>query len=405
MINLQEIQEKANKVNQSVKKLLKRDSLSPNLDLVSQIQNQVETFKLLNQLKKQCQQQNLKVLMLTFVAHHTKSDSLDKTYKILKKSTEKLFRSIQWKNFVSLLGVRDYIKRLEIDYNDATGWHPHLHILLISDYSIAIESVEKYQKIFSDKYLKCCISSGMTCTTKTKSYMQEYGFKLTSNFEYLGYISDYRKLLKPRIANLSERHFSPYQMATYEGYESKYKEFAKFLKNKKIFEFSRPSICAVPFGWREIDKTKHLKPVKFPDLSQLQTTGYYTVQAKRYWHIVFQFLPDKMLKHYCYHGLDYKKFKIWLCFLSGIDWWNFYRYIKEFKDSDIFSVKRKSEKIPSLVVQLVQSYEEFLCNICTLEYRDPFLYMSCSQLIEEYENRKELEEIKFSYDKGKLTVN
>ena len=95
----------------------------------------------------------------------------------------------------------------------------------------------------------------MSSTQKIKEFMTESGLKITLNFEYLGYVSDYKKLLKPRIDNLKEKYFSPYQMAVYKGYEDKFKEYAKFIKSKKIFEFSRPSIQGVNFvEWREIDR-------------------------------------------------------------------------------------------------------------------------------------------------------
>ena len=267
MINLNEIIEKAERVNTSAKILLDKQNLPTNLDLKFQCMNQIETFKLLNQLKKECRKQNLKVIMFTFITHHTKSDSPDKVYTILKKATDKLFRSIQWKKFTELIGVTDYIEKLETDISDSAGWHPHVHLLLICENLIVEESVKDYEKIFSDQYLKLCISSGMTCTNKVKDYMSEHGVNIINDLQYLGYISDYKKLMKPRINNLSERYYSPYQLTIYEGeeYKKKYKEFAKFIKNKKIFKFSSPSICGVPFDWRNIDKTKHLPPItQFP---------------------------------------------------------------------------------------------------------------------------------------------
>ena len=240
--------------------------------------------------------------------------------------------------------------------------------------------------------------------------MSEHGVKITNNLEYLGYVADYKKMFKPRISNLSERYYSPYLLPTYQGEEFKqrYKEFAKFIKNKKIFKFSSPSILGVPFDWRNIDKTKHLPPITKPNLDNIQTTGYYVVKSHRYWHIVYQFLPDKMLKHYVNYyekwnmRIDLKKFKVWLCFLSGLDWFNFYRYIKENVDADIFSTKRKSDQIPQLVEQLFNAYEEFFSNICTLDYKDPFLYLPVQKLIKEYEDRKEIKEMKFKWYNGKL---
>lgn len=116
-----------------------------------------------------------------------------------------------------------------------------------------------------------------------------------------------------------------------------------------------------------------------------------------------------MLQHYNIgnYNDDYKKFKIWLCFISGVNWWNFYNYIKQNFDSDIFSVKKKSENVPELVKELVGDYEKFLSNVATLEYRDPFFYESHSQLIEDFSGRKEFLDIaslKFKFENGKLEI-
>ena len=408
MINLQEIIEKANKINESAKRLLNKQNLPTNLDLAFQCHNQIEIFKLLNQLKKECRNKNLKVIMFTFVTHHTKSDDIDKVYKILRKATDKLFHSIQWKKFVELVGVTDFIEKLEMDICDATGWHPHIHLLLICENALVENAIAKYEKKFASQYLKLCISEGMSATSKIKEFMLTSGVKITNDLQYLGYIADYKKMFKPRIANLNERYYSPYQLPIYKGYDKEYKEFAKFIKNKKIFKFSSPSILGVPFNWREIDKTKHMPPVTIPDLNNLQTTGYYVIKPNKYWHVVFQFLPDKMLKHYNLYEkwnmrIDLKKFKVWLCFIANIDWFNFYRYIKENVDSDIFSTKRKSSEIPKLVEKLFNAYEEFFSNICTLDYKDPFLYLPVQKLIKEYEGKEEMKEIKFKWCNGKLS--
>lgn len=392
--NLEKLNKIADKINRSAKILLKKNSLPSNLDLKIQIENQIEYFNLLNKLKAECRKKNLKVMMITLIVSHKKSDSLEKSYKILKSASKKLFYSVEYKKFEELIGVEDYIRRLEIEYCDAKGWHPHFHILLIYENSIAVESAESYEKNFSNKYLRFCINSGMTGTQKTKEFMTEHGIDITLNFEYLGYVSDYQKLLKPRIDNLKDKYFSPYQMPLYKGYESKFKEFAKFVKNKKFFEFSRPSIQGVNFvEWKEIDRTtKNYKPVA-PNLSEILLSAeskdywcFYEIQNRKF-TVIYEFLPDKMLKHYniSKSGIDYRRFKLWLCFVSGVDWYNFYNYVKLNLDANLFSTKRRNDIVPELVKTLIESYEEFfICVSMTDSYG--FLSKSQHQLIQEFEN-------------------
>ena len=392
--NLEKLNQIADRINRSALKILKKNKLPSNLDLKVQIENQIEYFNLLNKLKAECQKKNLKVMMVTLIVYHKKSDSLEKSYKILRSASKKLFHSSEYQRFLDLISVQDYIKRLEVDFKDSAGWHPHYHILLIYKNSITIESAKLYEKKFSTKYLKMCINSGMTATQKTKEFMTEHGIDITPNFEYLGYISDYKKLLKPRIDNLKEKYFSPYQMAVYKGYEDKFKEYAKFVKGKKFFEFSRPSICGINFvGWKEIDRTTRNYTPVVPNLSELLLP----VESKDYWccykiqdrkfTVIYEFLPDKMLKHYniSKSGIDYRRFKLWLCFVSNIDWYNFYNYIKLNIDANLFSTKRRNDIVPDLVSKLVQCYEEFyICVSLTDSYG--FLSKSQHQLIKEFES-------------------
>lgn len=405
---IKKITEQASRINTLAKKLLQKQSLSPNIDLVSQCQNQIKYFDLLNQLKKVCVRNGLKMMMLTLIVHHTKSDSLNKSYRILNTASKKLFHNMEWQKFKNLIGVRHFVKRLEVDYSDAEGWHPHYHLLLICENSIVVENLEEYEKKFSKNYFKFCCSVGMSDTAKIKDYMQEHGLNLISNFQNPAYLSDCRKLLKNRIAKLSEKYFSPYLMNSYQGYERQYKEFAKFLKGKKIFEFSHSVIEGVIFNLK-FKQTKLIKPVTTPDLNNLQTSRYYKVEVGKKWHIIYQFLPDRMLKHYGYltsdyfRNKDYRKFKIWLCYISGVDWFNFYRYVKENIDTNIFSVKRKAKTVPLIVLQLVGAYEEFLSNIYTADYKDEFTFKSHSELIEDYEHRKEfLDFSKLRFENGKF---
>ena len=121
--NLEKLNKIADKINRSAKILLKKNSLPNNLDLKVQIENQIEYFNLLNQLKVECRKKNLKVMMITLIVYHKKSDSLAKSYKILKSASKKLFHSSEYQSFLDLISVQDYIKRLEVDFKDSAGWH------------------------------------------------------------------------------------------------------------------------------------------------------------------------------------------------------------------------------------------------------------------------------------------
>lgn len=371
------IEKMSAKLNQMAKIILHKE-VPPNLDLQQQCKLQMKYFKLLNQLKEVCRQRNLKMMMLTLIVYHSKSDSLNKTYKILQTATRKLFYSVEFKNFLKLLSAKYQIKKLEVDFADVTGWHPHYHCLLIAENSIAIESVAEYEKKFSSKFFQCCVSCGMSNTTKVRNYMSDKGLNLIGDFRNPAYLADCKKLLKEKVKEVPEKYFSPYLLPKYLR-DKEFREFARFTKGKKFFEFSNSVIEGINFDLKsEQDQD---------DISDLELMR--PANEKRKWSMVFKFLPDKMLKHYHYISDDnskskiYKKFKVWLCFVSNVNWYNFYRYAKTF-DEDLFSVKRKAESVPEVVQKLIADYEEFLSELPAIDFLE-FVGLPIGKLIEKFE--------------------
>ena len=80
------------------------------------------------------------------------------------------------------------------------------------------------------------------------------------------------------------------------------------------------------------------------------------------------FLSDKLMKHY---RLDRyflnedltKKFKIWVNFISNIDFYNFVGYIHENIDVDCLRKYENTENVPQLVMDLVYKYRDFYQNL------------------------------------------
>jgi len=87
---------------------------------------QAEIYHILKSKKDQGKQ----IYFLTLTHRHTKDNSLESIIDSLRKTWRKLSKTSKHQ---SLFSDIDYIKTLEIKKSKSSGWHPHLHIVIISD--------------------------------------------------------------------------------------------------------------------------------------------------------------------------------------------------------------------------------------------------------------------------------
>lgn len=75
------------------------------------------------------------VFMLTLTHAHKRTDNLALKMKLLQKGLSRFFGDRAMKKVFNQFGKVGQIKALETTYSDASGWHPHHHILMFSKMS------------------------------------------------------------------------------------------------------------------------------------------------------------------------------------------------------------------------------------------------------------------------------
>ena len=111
--------------------------------------------KQLNAALAQGRQMELVPVMLTLTARHKKTMTLAKFWGMLSEAEKKLKKRRQWKALNKRL-AGGFAKAVEITYG-ANGWHPHLHIILLTDgtdETEAIELVEALREIWLEELEK-----------------------------------------------------------------------------------------------------------------------------------------------------------------------------------------------------------------------------------------------------------
>ncbi|MBI0393483.1 protein rep [Acinetobacter bereziniae] len=147
------------------------------------------------ELQKVVNSQGLHVYMMTLTVPHTKRDGLEDLLEKLKVARSRFIDELRrrsWKKKFSKIG---HITILEVTYSETSGWHPHLHILVVSeqyydDTALQLIEGELYKtwttqcqysglKKPSRKYsinLKNCASEHGKLDTKVINYLLKHGF-------------------------------------------------------------------------------------------------------------------------------------------------------------------------------------------------------------------------------------
>lgn len=75
-------------------------------------------------------------------------------------------------NWKKQLGVKHYVRVLEVTWSESNGWHPHYHCII---WTGTDESKETVQKVLTDRWLHCLKASGADATAARGIDVQEVG--------------------------------------------------------------------------------------------------------------------------------------------------------------------------------------------------------------------------------------
>jgi hypothetical protein len=72
------------------------------------------------------------VAMLSLTVRHGLGDDLRAVRAGVANSFRRVINGEPWKRFCSRFGLKHSVRALEVTHGAAHGWHPHLHVLLVS---------------------------------------------------------------------------------------------------------------------------------------------------------------------------------------------------------------------------------------------------------------------------------
>ena len=188
-------------------------------------------------------------LLTTFTFPHTRNDCLDNNMVLFRKARSRILTTKTFRALKEKFGLVGYIRRLEITYGDANGWHPHDHeIWFLERGSISNEDLEEIANTMSRLWGDCCEKVGLPrpCPLRgfdlrfngggqdaVGSYLTKWGYELT-----YGHTKQTRgdRRLTPFgiLAKLDELGYDPYYYKLFRDYAKAFKGRAQLLWSRGL---------------------------------------------------------------------------------------------------------------------------------------------------------------------------
>ena len=182
------------------------------------------------------------VLLLTLTFSHSVNQSLSSLLLGQKRAYKRFCENTRVVNILKLMAVKYKIKGFEVTYGQ-NGWHPHNHILLLTEQQI--ENFLDYQSELSQIWINCCTKSGLNAPS------MEHGLDIRDGKYAEKYVSKWgleHELTKGHIKKGRNGGLTPFDLLQYSMVDasmngrtlaSLFQEFAISVKGARQLVWSR----------------------------------------------------------------------------------------------------------------------------------------------------------------------
>lgn len=118
--------------------------------------------------------------LMTLTFSHTADQPLSFLLASQRKAIKRFYETTKVREIFKRIGLVNKIKALEITYGQ-NGWHPHNHVLLLSDKYLGISAFVEAEKELAELWIKACVKSGLNAPSmkygldlRDGSYAEKY---------------------------------------------------------------------------------------------------------------------------------------------------------------------------------------------------------------------------------------
>lgn len=217
--------------------------------------------------------------MVTVTLQHRRGDSLAALLAVLREAWSRTKSGRRWQAIKERFGVVGYVTALEVSYG-ANGWHPHLHVCMVTEAALADADLGRLQVMVSELYIEQVHKLGR--------YASEYHAIMVTGPEEVGrYVSKWGAASELTVgfkkASDGKHPFDLLRdsLAGDETARALFCEYAAAVKGKRQLCFSRGLRAALGLGPEVSDEAASVDQVSEGDalLARIGAAGWSVILA------------------------------------------------------------------------------------------------------------------------------
>jgi hypothetical protein len=101
------------------------------------------------------------VHLLTLTLPHDAADQLARLLGVERAGWKRITQGGAWTRIRGRLGIRGWVRAVEITHGDEHGWHPHFHILIVTDDELDAAGIAALHQHIYSRWAQACASAGL----------------------------------------------------------------------------------------------------------------------------------------------------------------------------------------------------------------------------------------------------
>lgn len=186
----------------------------------------------------------LSVAMLTLTIPHTRHDDLADLLEGFTGALGAVLGGRAWKKLVAAYGIAGYVRALEVTWGEASGWHPHAHVLLFLDPRADLEQLAdqlfpSWETAVANRGLGAAVRAAFSLQDAT--HANRYVTKLGTELDW----GPAEELVRGHTKSGGAHRYSPFDLLGEYAYNSDaragalFRDYAETFKGRRQLQWSR----------------------------------------------------------------------------------------------------------------------------------------------------------------------
>lgn len=182
--------------------------------------------------------------MMAFTASHHAGQRLVDTKRRISRTWTKMLAGDPWKRLRAAYGINGYIRALEVTWSPQNGWHPHVHVLFLTDGVLSDAEQAMLEWELFDRWDRIVQCEGAERPCNIDVFRLERATTPERAGDYIGKWGTDREITSLHVKRAKGGGFSPWDLLDLIGRGGDrarrlFREFSKAMKGSRQLTWSR----------------------------------------------------------------------------------------------------------------------------------------------------------------------